>query len=205
MFFIIWKSSRNESKYYAKLMNLVCCRVCPPVMNFLSLIWCCDWTLRIFKWQWSCLLSSKYHHDIAVRLLCETYDDKLDDLLQSVPSSILDSHELTSITLQYRRECLASDVVQSLATCPECDGNNNNSIHMCLSGDEWKYSCAERAVAAAFGSGNPTWFGHKNHLHFSHLLRTQRDGAEIVRAKTTWRLKKRQAGPLQYGDRPPGL
>ena len=77
---------------------------------------------------------------------------------------------------------------------------------MCWSGDdEWKYSCAERAVAAAFGSGNPTWFGHKKHLHFSHLLRTERDGAEIVRAKTTWRLK-RQAGPYQYnGDRPPGL
>jgi hypothetical protein len=37
------------------------------------------------------------------------------------------------------------------------------------------------------------------------LLRTERDGAEIVRAKTTWRLK-RQAGPYQYnGDRPPGL
>lgn len=136
--------------------------------------------------------------------MCSLNDDEFDGLLQNVPSSILDSHELTSITLQYRRECLASDVVQSLATCPECDDNNGDAIHMCWCGDEWKYSCEERAVAAAFSNSNPTLFGQKHNLHFSHLLRTQKDGAEIVRARTTWRFK-RQAGPHQHGDRPATL
>jgi hypothetical protein len=46
---------------------------------------------------------------------------------QSIPPEILDTHQLHRITLDYRRECKHSDVVDSLATAEsQWDGEHND-------------------------------------------------------------------------------
>lgn len=42
-------------------------------------------------------------------------------LLQSAPQAILESHELTSMTLEYRRECGKDSVLQSLTAVSDTD------------------------------------------------------------------------------------
>ena len=108
---------------------------------------------------------------------------------QSVPSSLLETHELTSVSLQYKRECRASDIIQSLAT-PNNLAMPGEVEDLNMDVDKQRrYSCAERSLLVAFSS-NPTWWINHEPLHLSHLLRTQKDATEIVRGKSTWRLKR---------------
>lgn len=41
---------------------------------------------------------------------------------QSIPQEVIDTHELQSITLDYRRECQHDDIVDSLTTPEPIDG-----------------------------------------------------------------------------------
>lgn len=87
-----------------------------------------------------------------------------------MPQEIIDTHELQTITLDYRRECQQDDVVDSLTTpepviddtVPELQKTNGS-------------------LSAAKGENEP--------LQFLHLLRLSNDGLEINRGRTEWRKK----------------
>lgn len=86
-----------------------------------------------------------------------------------MPQEIIDTHELQTITLDYRRECQQDDVVDSL-TSPE--------------------SIMDNAILELEGTnGSATGMKDENDcLQFLHLLRLS-DGSEINRGRTEWRKK----------------
>ncbi|KAK8630546.1 hypothetical protein V6N13_079334 [Hibiscus sabdariffa] len=92
-------------------------------------------------------------------------------VLESMPQEIIDSHELASITLDYRRECLQNDVVDSLTSTEPTDGAETVSE---LNGTNGS------AVARQDDADCPM---------FLHLLRVSCDGQEINRGRTEWRKK----------------
>ncbi|KAL7124545.1 hypothetical protein ABFS83_14G055300 [Erythranthe nasuta] len=92
-------------------------------------------------------------------------------VLESIPQEIIDTHELQTITLDYRRECQQNDVVDSLTT-PELIVDNTVSELQTT-------------------NGTPNAAKDENEcLQFLHLLRLSNDGSEINRGRTEWRKKK---------------
>ncbi|GAV82246.1 Acyl-ACP_TE domain-containing protein [Cephalotus follicularis] len=82
-------------------------------------------------------------------------------ILESVPIHVLEDYNLTSMTLEYRRECRQSNLLESLTSTPER-----------LTQDSNKDSNNRQAD-----------------LEYTHLLRMQADKAEIVRARSEWQSK----------------
>ncbi|XP_027359927.1 palmitoyl-acyl carrier protein thioesterase, chloroplastic-like [Abrus precatorius] len=85
-------------------------------------------------------------------------------ILESVPREVLVDYNMTSMKLEFRRECTQSNVLESM-TSPPCtvtDASNHDSV------------------------------GRKIDLQYTHLLRLQDDKTELVRAKTEWHLKQKQ-------------
>lgn len=89
-------------------------------------------------------------------------------VVQSVPIEVLEDYNMTSMTLEFRRECTQSNLLESM-TCPTStrdvigESSNNNSINR-----------------------------KPDHLQYTHLLRLQHDKADVVRARTEWYLKQKQ-------------
>ncbi|KAL2347061.1 hypothetical protein Fmac_001061 [Flemingia macrophylla] len=84
-------------------------------------------------------------------------------ILESVPIEVLEDYNMTSMTLEYRRECTQSNLLESM-TCPTArviESNNNSK-------------------------------NRKPDLEYTHSLRLQQDKAEIVRARTEWNFKQKQ-------------
>lgn len=91
-------------------------------------------------------------------------------LWQSVPQEIIDSYELQTITLDYRRECQHDDVVDSLSS-HEPDENLE-------------------AISQLNGTnGSAVSPATEDYRQFLHLLRLSGDGLEINRGRTQWRKK----------------
>jgi len=84
-------------------------------------------------------------------------------ILESVPINVLENYDLTSMTLEYRRECRQSNLLESLTTSSETLAEDSNSYN-----------------------------NRRPDLEFTHLLRMLADKAEIVRARTKWHSKKKQ-------------
>lgn len=79
-----------------------------------------------------------------------------------MPQEIIDTHELQTITLDYRRECQHNDMVDSLTSLELADDYSTN--------------------------GSATGKQHKReHHHFLHFLRLSSTGLEINRGRTEWR------------------
>ncbi|KNA23987.1 hypothetical protein SOVF_020050 [Spinacia oleracea] len=90
--------------------------------------------------------------------------------LESTPQELVDTHELLSITLDYRRECQSDDVVDSLTSLEP----NNGAGSILQNGT----------------NGAPTSTREDNDtVQFLHLLRLSADGLEINRGRTEWRRK----------------
>lgn len=121
---------------------------------------------------------------------------------QTVPPAILDGYELASMSLEYRRECGQSDVVQSM-TSLELSSESADSLES-ESADSLESNGASRcqtlshaasaAAAPSAGARMPaemqnTIASQAGFLQFVHLLRMEDDGAEIVRGRTRWRPK----------------
>uniref|UniRef100_A0A5B7AT67 Acyl-[acyl-carrier-protein] hydrolase n=1 Tax=Davidia involucrata TaxID=16924 RepID=A0A5B7AT67_DAVIN len=85
-------------------------------------------------------------------------------ILESVPLNVLEDYNLTSMTLEYRRECRQSNVLESLTSM--------------------------NARVAAEDSNFLTNHS-KAELESTHLLRMQADKAEIVRARSVWQSKQK--------------
>ncbi|XP_007049712.2 PREDICTED: oleoyl-acyl carrier protein thioesterase 1, chloroplastic [Theobroma cacao] len=92
-------------------------------------------------------------------------------VLESMPQEIIDTHELQTITLDYRRECQQDDVVDSLTSPEQVEGTEKVSAIHGTNGSaaarEDKQDCRQ----------------------FLHLLRLSSDGQEINRGRTEWRKK----------------
>lgn len=87
-----------------------------------------------------------------------------------MPQEIIDTHELQTLTLDYRRECQRHDVVDSLTSLE-------------LIGDT-------EAVSELQGTnGAPVAKDEKDCCQFLHILRLSGDGIEINRGRTVWRKK----------------
>lgn len=94
--------------------------------------------------------------------------------MQSVPLDVLEDYHLTSITLDYRRECRQSQLLESLTsmtttTSPATDEPPAVPVS--------SRCCSD--------------------LNSTHLIRQQDDGAEIVRARAEWRCKGRPGATKQ--------
>ncbi|KAG2633030.1 palmitoyl-acyl carrier protein thioesterase, chloroplastic-like isoform X1 [Panicum virgatum] len=90
-------------------------------------------------------------------------------ILESVPLDVLEDYHLTSITLDYRRECHQSQLLESLTSMTT--------------------TTAEPPLPAASSRCSAD-------LHSTHLIRQQDDGAEIVRARAEWRGKEHRGAMM---------
>jgi hypothetical protein len=121
--------------------------------------------------------------------------------LQSIPNAIQESHELETLVLEYRRECGQSEVVQSLASTESSSCSSSSTAW--AEAEESNNGCAvnsKEEATAPFcldGSLSSSELQEISNsadqigpLQFTHLLRLQVDGVEIVRGSTLWRLKK---------------
>ncbi|MCD7452297.1 hypothetical protein HAX54_016129 [Datura stramonium] len=89
-------------------------------------------------------------------------------VLESMPQEIIDTHELETITIDYRRECQHDDVVDSLTSVEPI----------------------EEADALEIQGANGSCTASKDvNKSFLHLLRLSSDGLEINRCRTEWRKK----------------
>lgn len=84
-------------------------------------------------------------------------------ILESVPLDVLEDYHLTSITLDYRRECRQSQLLESLTSMTTSSS-----------------APAEPPLTSSLCGSD---------LHSTHLIRQQDDRAEIVRACAEWRRK----------------
>ncbi|KAL9422560.1 hypothetical protein AB3S75_034770 [Citrus x aurantiifolia] len=93
-------------------------------------------------------------------------------ILESVPIHVLEDYNMTSMTLEYRRECRQSNLLESLTSTTASvteDSNNNN----------------KNKNSHNHNSSN----NRKADLEYTHLLRMQADKAEIIRARSEWQSK----------------
>ncbi|CAM6109681.1 unnamed protein product [Calypogeia fissa] len=111
--------------------------------------------------------------------------------LESVPQSLSVAHELTSMALEYKRECSASDVVQSLTSPDVTPRTGSESLlgNGALDGSPGAMSCSLGALKPHTQQSEADVYSGP--LKYTHLLRLQTEGAEIVRGRTEWRLKQR--------------
>ncbi|CAK9140929.1 unnamed protein product [Ilex paraguariensis] len=91
-------------------------------------------------------------------------------VLESIPKEILNTHELQTITLDYRRECQQDDIVDSLTSSEPIE---------------------DTAVLELKGTNGSAATTHHNqdYCQFLHLLRLSDEGSEINRGRTEWRKK----------------
>lgn len=90
-------------------------------------------------------------------------------VLESMPQDIIDTHELQTITLDYRRECQQDDIVHSLTSQEELMETNGAALELL--------------------GKNGSATTREDNLGFLHLLRLAGDGFEINRGRTEWRKK----------------
>ena len=97
----------------------------------------------------------------------------------------MEDHQLSSIVLQYRRECDSSDTVQSICEPDEDSLPRDKNIRI-LTG----FSLAPEILD---GGGLLGTFD-KWPTRYTHLLQIkgEKKDEEIVRGKTTWRKKKKK-------------
>lgn len=99
----------------------------------------------------------------------------------------MESHQLSSIILEYRRECGSSDIVQSLCE-PDEDGIlrdvemiEDSEISL-LNGFSLASEILKGGLLGSFDKGT---------LRYTHLLQIEGEAKneEIVRGRTTWKKK----------------
>lgn len=86
---------------------------------------------------------------------------------------VLEDYNLSSLTLEYRRECRQTNMLDSLTSMKTLSSNQN-------------YSDTPQTNFSSSSENNET----SQKLKCTHLLRMETDHAEIVRARSTWRPKQ---------------
>ncbi|KAB2042192.1 hypothetical protein ES319_D02G199400v1 [Gossypium barbadense] len=103
--------------------------------------------------------------------------------LQTIPDKFLESHQLSGIVLEYRRECGSSDRVQSLCQ-PDEDETLTNGVEQSL----LKNMILTPGIMEGNGYLGPL---DVKSYGYTHLLQIKGDSKneEIVRGRTRWRKK----------------
>lgn len=110
--------------------------------------------------------------------------------LQTIPDEFLEAHQLSSIILEYRRECGGSDIVQSL-----CEPDAHGILQSGVQHDSYQVNLLNGFSLASDifqGSGLLGSFGKMTMpLKYTHLLQIKGESVneEIVRGRTTWKKK----------------
>ncbi|KAH9570165.1 hypothetical protein CY35_02G027000 [Sphagnum magellanicum] len=102
-------------------------------------------------------------------------------VMESVPVAVHEKYELSSMALEYRRECSQSDVLQSMCSPASAVPGNEGEVE--VNGAGCSHSAGSQTSIPDVSSHIPPC------LQFTHLLRLQVDGAEILRGRTHWRLR----------------
>lgn len=108
-------------------------------------------------------------------------------MLETIPDHVLESHQLSSIVLEYRRECGSSDIVQSLCE-PEEDGILRD---VDMIEDSESLLNGFSLASEIFKGGGLLGSFDKGTLRYTHLLQIEGEAKneEIVRGRTTWKKK----------------
>ncbi|PON73737.1 Acyl-ACP thioesterase [Parasponia andersonii] len=110
-------------------------------------------------------------------------------MLEAIPDLTLESHQLSEITLEYRRECGSSDIVQSLCQPDEDWGILSNGVNQDISDVTLLngFSLANEFIKSNGLLGS----FEKGTLRYTHLLQIKGEpkNEEIVRGRTTWKKK----------------
>jgi hypothetical protein len=103
------------------------------------------------------------------------------------------------MTLEYRRECNSSDIVESLTSYGKTgqiiqhvnvenrDGNHMNDIH--VNGSVNHHVITNRCPECSRDIQRP-FLGIEEPCKLTHLLHTQSGHCEILRGQTTWQPRK---------------
>ncbi|XP_062109450.1 palmitoyl-acyl carrier protein thioesterase, chloroplastic-like [Humulus lupulus] len=108
-------------------------------------------------------------------------------MLEAIPDAILESHQLSEITLEYRKECGSTDIVQSLCQPDEDGGLLNNGVNQDIN-----HINLLNTLATEFIKNNGLMGSFEiGPLRYTHLLQTKGDSKseEIVRGRTKWKKK----------------
>uniref|UniRef100_A0A1D1Y4G4 Acyl-[acyl-carrier-protein] hydrolase n=1 Tax=Anthurium amnicola TaxID=1678845 RepID=A0A1D1Y4G4_9ARAE len=102
-------------------------------------------------------------------------------MLETIPDQFLESHQLCGISMEYRRECGSSDVVQSL-----CEPDADSILE-----EEYIYLIRKLSLAPDILIQGHRLSGSTGRwpLSYTHLLQIKGDlkNEEIVRGRTTWK------------------
>jgi fatty acyl-ACP thioesterase A len=107
-------------------------------------------------------------------------------LLQGIPLEVSSTHELTQITLDYKRECQADDVVESLVS-PE-NSETADVVRSLLNLKNKDANTNGKVNGAPGPCLNSSNCGHPP-LLFLHVLRLAESGKDINLGRTEWRRK----------------
>ncbi|KAI4313857.1 hypothetical protein L6164_026804 [Bauhinia variegata] len=97
-------------------------------------------------------------------------------MLETIPDQVLESHQLSDITLEYRKECGSSNIVQSL-----CEPEEDEVLHDIVNG-----------FVSEIINGNGVLPNlEERPLRYTHLLQAKGEtrNEEIVRGRTIWKRK----------------
>ena len=107
-------------------------------------------------------------------------------LLQGIPLEVSSTHELTQITLDYKRECQADDVVESLVS-PE-NSETADVVRSLLNLKNKDANTNGKVNGPPAPCSNSSNCGHPP-LLFLHVLRLAESGKDINLGRTEWRRK----------------
>ncbi|KAJ1382925.1 HotDog domain superfamily [Sesbania bispinosa] len=109
-------------------------------------------------------------------------------MLETIPDQILEGYQLSGITLEYRRECGSSDIVQSL-----CEPEEDEILNGAMEPDY----CTSLLNGLSFASSDIINGGgvltclEQRPIRYTHLLQIkgEKQNDEIVRGRTMWKRK----------------
>jgi len=107
-------------------------------------------------------------------------------MLEGIPLEVSSTHELTQITLDYKRECQADDVVESLVS-PE-NSETADVVRSLLNLKNKDANTNGKVNGAPGPCLNSSNCGHPP-LLFLHVLRLAESGKDINLGRTEWRRK----------------
>ncbi|KAI4357720.1 hypothetical protein L6164_001652 [Bauhinia variegata] len=106
-------------------------------------------------------------------------------MLQTIPDQVLESHQLSEITLEFRRECGKSDIVQSL-----CQPEEDEVLHDIMKQD-YNTSLLNGFASEIIKGNGVLACLEERPMKYTHLLQVKGEekSEEIVRGRTAWKRK----------------
>ncbi|CAJ2630621.1 unnamed protein product [Trifolium pratense] len=106
-------------------------------------------------------------------------------MLETIPEQILESHQLSEIILEYRRECGSSDIVESLCEPEEDEIVLNSMLEPNL------FNGLSLVSSDIINGGGVLSYFEQRPIKYTHLLQAKgiKQNEEMVRGKTTWKRK----------------